>query len=84
MYDLTVSAIRKNGVIQVTLNGFLANSCWEASITSTFPGTIEHDVDPGHAEVYIEENNDLIRLFAYSLWFLGRGPPIFLMMFIKR
>ncbi len=55
MYDLSVSAVRHNGIVEVTINGFLANSYFVANIIGTYPGTIFHIVDPGYAEVFIEE-----------------------------
>lgn len=55
MYDISAFAIRHNGVVEVTINGLLANGCVEANITGTYPGSVFHIVDPGYAEVFIEE-----------------------------
>lgn len=50
MYDLKAYAVRKDGVIQVTLSGNLANSCHTASIKDKYPGGgIVYVVDPGTA-----------------------------------
>ena len=35
--------------------GFLANSCMQAEISGTYPGSIVHFVDPGHGEIFIDE-----------------------------
>ena len=56
MHDLTAYVVRKNGVIQVALSGFLANSCYTASVKDTYPGgNIVYIVDPGAAQIFIEE-----------------------------
>jgi hypothetical protein len=55
MYDISASAVRHNGIVEVTINGLLANGCVEAKITGTYPGSVFHIADPGYAEVYIEE-----------------------------
>lgn len=55
MKDLTIQAVSYSGKIQVTLNGFLSNSCWEAKVVGTYPGNIVHIMDPGYAEIFIEE-----------------------------
>lgn len=68
MYNLTAYAVRENGMIQVTLSGELANSCWSAVIRDQYPGgNIQHVMDPGTAQVFIEETK-------------GAGSDICLMM----
>jgi hypothetical protein len=60
MYDLTAYAVRKNGVIQVALSGFLANSCYSASVKDKYPGgNIFYIVDPGTAQIFIDETMKL-------------------------
>lgn len=57
MYDLKAYAVRKNGVIEVTLSGSLANSCYQASIADFYPGgNIVYIQDPGSAQVFIDES----------------------------
>ena len=56
MYNLTAYAVRKYGVIHVTLSGSLANSCYSASVKDKYPGgNIVYIVDPGTAQIFIEE-----------------------------
>lgn len=56
MYNLTAYAERKDGDIHVTISGMLANSCWVASVKDKYPGgRIVYFVDPGSAQVFIEE-----------------------------
>lgn len=56
MYDLNAFAVRKDGVIQVALSGYLANSCYTASVKDKYPGGgIVYVVDPGTAQVFVEE-----------------------------
>lgn len=56
MYFLKAYAVRIDKTIQVTLNGFLPNSCYTAGIVNKYPGgTIFYVQDPGSAQVFIEE-----------------------------
>jgi hypothetical protein len=55
MYNVQGHAYRTPFGIYVSLAGLLANSCMEAAISGTYPGSIIHIVDPGHAEIFIEE-----------------------------
>jgi hypothetical protein len=56
MYDMNAYAVRKDGVIQVALSGKLANSCWTAAVKDKYPGgNIVYVVDPGTAQVFVEE-----------------------------
>lgn len=56
MYDLTAYAVRQNGVTHVTLSGFLANSCYTATVKDKYPGgNINYIRDPGTAQVFVEE-----------------------------
>src|SRR5688500_11586751 len=56
MHDLKAYAVRKDGVIQVALSGYLANSCYTASVKDKYPGgSIVYVVDPGTAQVFVEE-----------------------------
>jgi len=56
MYDLKAYAVRKKGVIQVALSGYLANSCYTANVKDKYPGGgIVYIVDPGTAQVFVEE-----------------------------
>lgn len=56
MYELNAYAIRKNGVIQVALSGYLADSCHTARVKDIYPGgNIIYIRDPGTAQVFIEE-----------------------------
>ncbi len=56
MYNVTAIAVRKNGIIEVTVMGMLADSCRQANIKDIYPGgSFHHIVDPGEAQVFIEE-----------------------------
>lgn len=56
MYYLEATALRIGSVIEVTISGSLANSCWEASVKDFYPGgNIVYAIDPGHAQVFISE-----------------------------
>jgi len=56
MYDVQAYAMRKDGVINITVMGSLPNSCYEASVVDKYPGgRIVYVVDPGSAQVFIEE-----------------------------
>ena len=55
MYQLQSRACQTKPGVYVTLAGFLANSCMQAEISGTYPGSIVHFVDPGHAEIFIDE-----------------------------
>lgn len=55
MYQLQARACQTKPGVYVTLAGFLANSCMQAEISGTYPGSIVHFVDPGHGEIFIDE-----------------------------
>ena len=56
MYNVKAFAVRKNDVINVTVIGCLPNSCYEASVVDKYPGgNVYYVVDPGSAQVFIEE-----------------------------
>ncbi|MBS0423856.1 MAG: hypothetical protein JSR71_05375 [Proteobacteria bacterium] len=57
MYELNAYAVRKNGVTQVALTGYLPNSCYTAQVKDIYPGGgIFYITDPGTAQVFIEES----------------------------
>ena len=56
MHQLQAYASRKEGVIYVTVSGFLSNSCYTARIADKYPGgNIVYVRDPGEAQVFVEE-----------------------------
>ena len=55
MDQLQARACQTKPGVYVTLAGFLANSCMQAEISGTYPGSIVHFVDPGHGEIFIDE-----------------------------
>ena len=55
MDQLQARACQTKSGVYVTLAGFLANSCMQAEISGTYPGSIVHFVDPGHGEIFIDE-----------------------------
>lgn len=56
MIDLKAYAVRKDGVIHVDITGYLLTSCYTASIKDKYPGGhIHYFVDPGNAQIFIEE-----------------------------
>jgi hypothetical protein len=55
MYNLQARAYQTRSGIYVTVHGLLADGCTRAKISGTYPGTIIHIIDPGYAEVYIDE-----------------------------
>ena len=56
MNHVTAHAVRIGKSIEVTVGGTLSNSCHEARIKDFYPGgSILHVVDPGAAQVFIEE-----------------------------
>src|SRR4051794_23384734 len=55
MYDLKATAYQTRSGIYVTVFGLLADGCTRARISGTYPGTIVHIVDPGYAEIYLDE-----------------------------
>ena len=55
MYKLKATARQTRSGIDVRITGWLADSCGRAKIVGTYPGNIIHLVDPGYAEVYINE-----------------------------
>ena len=59
MYDVKAYAVRKDGVISVTITGNLPNSCYEASVVDKYPGgNIVYVVDPGSAQIFIKESTE--------------------------
>ena len=56
MYQLQSRACQTKPGVYVTL-AVLANSCMQAEISGTYPGSIVHFVDPGHAEIFIDEKH---------------------------
>jgi hypothetical protein len=56
MYDVKAFAIRTGKTIEVTISGLLPNSCYQARIEDIYPGGNRvYLVDPGAAQVFIEE-----------------------------
>ena len=56
MLNVKADAIRKDGVINVTVSGDLPNSCYKAKIVDKYPGgEIKYIQDPGSAQVFIKE-----------------------------
>lgn len=56
MNNIIAYAIRNEGSISVNIFGSLPNSCYVASIVDKYPGgNIIYVVDPGVAQVFIEE-----------------------------
>jgi hypothetical protein len=66
-------AVRIDKTIQVTLSGYLSNSCYAAAIVNKYPGgTIAYVKDPGSAQVFIEETSmggSNICMMALVPWF---------------
>ena len=58
MYKVSAHAVRVGNTVEVTVYGFLPDSCHEASITDIYPGgKIMYVRDPGHAQVFITETS---------------------------
>lgn len=58
MYQVTAHAVRHNKTIEVTISGFLPDSCHTASVRDIYPGGNRmYFVDPGYAQVFIEETS---------------------------
>lgn len=56
MHEIQGAAWRVKSGIAVQLSGLLANTCMRACIADKYPGgNIVHIVDPGNAEVYVNE-----------------------------
>ena len=56
MHDLKAYAVRKTGVIEVSISGMLPDSCHEAVVEDKYPGGKRVYVrDPGVAQVFIKE-----------------------------
>lgn len=56
MNKVSAHAIRNGKTIEVTVSGYLPNSCHEARIIDIYPGGSRvYIVDPGAAQVFIEE-----------------------------
>lgn len=57
MHNLSATAVRINGAIEVTVLGSLPNSCYTARIKDHYPGGQRvYVVDPGEAQVFVEES----------------------------
>jgi hypothetical protein len=68
MYDLTANAARKGKNIEVTVGGELPDPCYTAKIKDFYPGgSISYVVDPGAAQVFVEETRDPDRICATVL-----------------
>lgn len=58
MYEISAHAVRHEGTIEVTVSGFLPDSCHEAKISDKYPGgNIIYVRDPEHAQVFITESS---------------------------
>lgn len=58
MVELKATAVRNGKSIEVLVTGFLNDSCHKASIVDIYPGgNIVYIVDPGVAQVFIEETS---------------------------
>ena len=56
MHDLKAYAVRKKGVIEVSITGMLPDSCHEAVVEDKYPGGKRVYVrNPGEAQVFIKE-----------------------------
>jgi len=56
MYKVTAHAIRNHKTVEVTVGGFLPDSCHEAKVADIYPGGSRVYIkDPGAAQVFIEE-----------------------------
>jgi hypothetical protein len=73
MYAIKAYAVRLDKTIQVTINGYLANSCYTTGVVNKYPGgTIFYVQDPGSAQVLIEETyigGDNVCTLALVPWF---------------
>jgi len=57
MYNVNGFAIRTDKQLSVTVFGSLSNGNSAARIIGSYPGSVEHIVDPGYAEIWIEETS---------------------------
>ncbi|WPD21083.1 MAG: hypothetical protein SD837_12835 [Candidatus Electrothrix scaldis] len=56
MYSVNIIAVRKKGIIEVTVTGILPSSCYKAEITDHYPGgNIMYVRDPGEGQIFIKE-----------------------------
>lgn len=56
MYEVSAHAVRVDSTIEVTVYGYLPDSCHEAHIVDIYPGgNIIYIKDPGFAQVFIRE-----------------------------
>jgi len=56
MYQVSAFALRQKGIIEVSVFGFLPDSCYKATIVEIYPGGNRFYIrDPGFAQVFIEE-----------------------------
>jgi hypothetical protein len=73
MEDVRAIAVRRGGVIEITVMGKLANSYHQARIEDIYPGGDRvYVVDPGAAQVFVEETVSpgsqfcMFRLFPWA------------------
>lgn len=65
MYEVTAHAVKVGKTIEVTVSGFLSDSCRQAAIVDVYPGgKIAYVRDPGVAQVFIEEVAKPSRFFC--------------------
>lgn len=58
MYGLSAYAVRSGGKIEVTVSGYLANSCRSASIQAVYPSSSnDAKPDPDSAQIFVEEKD---------------------------
>lgn len=69
MVKFTTVATRTATGIEVQLVGYLSNGCSYARVTSTYPGDLEHVVDPGYAEIFIEEGTTSLGICTQAIVF---------------
>ncbi len=79
MYYVKAAAKRRGKVIDVSIEGFLANTCLQANITKWYPGDgIVYFVDPEEAQVFIEESmrpgTDIMHCLQMLVPWWGRIP----------
>lgn len=55
MFGVKAKAVRTPIGVVCTIAALLENACKRAEIIGTYPGSVFHFVDPGHAEVFINE-----------------------------
>lgn len=56
MHNITAHAVRTGKTIEVTVTGYLADSCHQAQVSDIYPGGSRvYITDPGAAQVFVEE-----------------------------